>query len=171
MIAAARAGQLDHRGQGGQVVADDDHVGAGDGQVRADAHRGPDPGGGQRRRPADLRFETFGSSGRFAPEAFTVRIPRLGVETLVPHDVSMLEALEACGADMMFDCRRGECGLCEVKVLDVDGVIDHRDVFLSDEQHRAGDRLQCCVSRVVSARTGGLSGADGRPGVVTIDVP
>jgi vanillate O-demethylase ferredoxin subunit len=123
------------------------------------------------RRPADLRFETFGSSGRFAPEAFTVRIPRLGLETLVPHDVSMLEALEACGADMMFDCRRGECGLCEVKVLDVDGVIDHRDVFLSDEQHRAGDRLQCCVSRVVSARTGGLSGADGRPAVVSIDVP
>src|SRR5919112_893791 len=123
------------------------------------------------RRPADLRFETFGSSGRFAPEAFRVAIPRLGLETLVPHDTSMLEALEACGADMMFDCRRGECGLCEVKVLDVDGVIDHRDVFLSDEQHRAGDRLQCCVSRVVSARTGGLSGTDRRPGVVPIDVP
>jgi ferredoxin-NADP reductase len=123
------------------------------------------------RRPADLRFETFGSSGRFAPEAFTVRIPRLGMETLVSHDAPMLEALEACGADMMFDCRRGECGLCEVKVLDVDGVIDHRDVFLSDEQHRAGDRLQCCVSRVVSARTGGLAGGDGRPAVVSIDVP
>ena len=123
------------------------------------------------RRPADLRFETFGSSGRFAPEAFTVRIPRLGLETLVPHDVSMLEALEACGADMMYDCRRGECGLCEVRVLDVDGVIDHRDVFLSDEQHRVGDRLQSCVSRVVSARTGGLAGGDGRPGVDSIDVP
>jgi ferredoxin-NADP reductase len=123
------------------------------------------------RRPADLRFETFGSSGRFAPESFTVRIPRLGLETLVPHDVSMLEALEACGADMMYDCRRGECGLCEVRVLDVDGVIDHRDVFLSDEQHRAGDRLQSCVSRVVSARTGGLSGGNGGPGVVSIDVP
>ena len=75
-----------------------------------------------------------------------------------PHDVSMLEALEACGADMMFDCRRGECGLCQVKVLDVEGVIDHRDVFLSDAQHQAGDRLQCCVSRIVSPRTGGLAG-------------
>ena len=126
---------------------------------------------GAGRRPADLRFETFGSSGRFAPESFTVRIPRLGLETLVPHDVSMLEALEACGADMMYDCRRGECGLCEVRVLDVDGVIDHRDVFLSDEQHQVGDRLQSCVSRVVSARTGGLTGGDGRPGVVSIDVP
>jgi ferredoxin-NADP reductase len=123
------------------------------------------------RRPSDLRFETFGSSGRFAPEPFTVKIPRLGLETLVTHDTSMLEALESCGADMMFDCRRGECGLCQVKVLGIDGVIDHRDVFLSDEQHQAGDRLQACVSRVVSPRTGGLAGADGQPASVTIDVP
>ena len=123
------------------------------------------------RRPAELRFETFGSSGRFAPEAFRVRIPRLGLETLVGHDVSMLEALEASGADMMYDCRRGECGLCQVKVLDVTGVVDHRDVFLSDAQHAAGDRLQCCVSRVVSPRTGGLAGADGQQAAVTIDVP
>jgi len=122
------------------------------------------------RRPSDLRFETFGSSGRFAPEPFRVRIPRLGLETVVPHDVSMLDALEACGADMMYDCRRGECGLCQVKVLEVDGVIDHRDVFLSDAQHKAGDRLQCCVSRVVSAHTGGLTGADGRQAAVSIDV-
>ena len=123
------------------------------------------------RRPADLRFETFGSSGRFAPEPFTVKIPRLGLETLVTHDVSMLDALESCGADMMFDCRRGECGLCQVKVLEVQGVIDHRDVFLSDAQHEANDRLQSCVSRVVSPRTGGLPAADGQPAAVTIDVP
>jgi ferredoxin-NADP reductase len=123
------------------------------------------------RRPAELRFETFGSSGRFAPEPFTVRIPKLGLETVVPHDVSMLEALEACGADLMYDCRRGECGLCQVKVLDVDGAIDHRDVFLSDAQHEQGDRLQCCVSRVVSGRTAGLAETDGRPAAVTIDVP
>jgi vanillate O-demethylase ferredoxin subunit len=126
------------------------------------------------RRPAELRFETFGSSGRFAPEAFRVRIPRLGLETTVSGDVSMLEALEACGADMMYDCRRGECGLCQVKVLDVQGAIDHRDVFLSDAQHEKNDRLQCCVSRIVSPRTGGLMNGDGQGaeyGSVTIDVP
>ena len=121
------------------------------------------------RRPADLRFETFGSSGRFAPEPFRVRVPKLGLETVVPHDGSMLEALEAAGADLMFDCRRGECGLCQVKVLDVDGVIDHRDVFLSADQHRAGDRLQTCVSRVVSART--AAAGDGRDAALSIDVP
>ena len=113
------------------------------------------------RRPSELRFETFGSSGRFAPEAFRVRIPRLGLETTVSGDVSMLEALEACGADMMYDCRRGECGLCQVKVLDVRGAIDHRDVFLSDAQHEKNDRLQCCVSRIVSPHTAGTGGRRG----------
>ncbi len=123
------------------------------------------------RRPAELRFETFGSSGRFAPEAFRVAVPRLGLETVVSPETSLLDALEGCGAEVMFDCRRGECGLCQVTVLDVQGGIDHRDVFLSEEQHRKNDRLQCCVSRVVSARTAGLAGANGQPAVLTIDVP
>jgi len=123
------------------------------------------------RPPSSLRFETFGSSGRFAPEPFRVRIPRLGYDVMVPHDVSLLEALENAGADMMFDCRRGECGLCEVRVMDVHGVIDHRDVFFSDAQHQRGDRMCTCVSRVVSARTGGASGADGHDPVLTIDIP
>ena len=119
---------------------------------------------------ADLRFETFGSSGRFAPEAFRVRIPRLGLETTVPADVSMLEALEACGADMMYDCRRGECGLCQVKVLDVQGAIDHRDVFLSDAQHHEGDRILTCVSRVVSPRTIEKTASEST-GAISIAVP
>lgn len=119
---------------------------------------------------AGLRFETFGSSGRFAPEPFTVRIPRLGLETVVPEDLTMLEALERAGADLMYDCRRGECGLCEVTVLDVSGAIDHRDVFYSEAQQATGDRLCTCVSRVVSARTAGTGAATG-PGVLSIDVP
>jgi ferredoxin-NADP reductase len=123
------------------------------------------------RAPARLRFETFGSSGRFAPEPFRVRIPRTGLDIVVPHDTSMLEALEAAGADLMFDCRRGECGLCQVKVLEVQGVIDHRDVFLSDTQHKAADRMQSCVSRIVSPRTGGLTTTNGHDAAVTIDIP
>ena len=33
-----------------------------------------------------------------------------------------------------WDCRRGECGLCAMDVLAVDGEIDHRDVFLSEHE-------------------------------------
>jgi vanillate O-demethylase ferredoxin subunit len=122
------------------------------------------------RPPSALRFETFGSSGRFAPEPFRVRIPRIGLDVVVSHDVTMLEALEHAGADMMFDCRRGECGLCEIRVLEVQGVIDHRDVFFSDAQHRRGDRMCTCVSRVVSPRTAGVSADDQQP-ALTIEIP
>lgn len=100
-------------------------------------------------RPADgLRFETFGNSGRYASEPFTVRIPRLGKEILVSRNQTMLDALEAAGVDMIYDCRRGECGLCAVRILEVEGVVDHRDVFFSDAQKAANTHLCTCVSRV-----------------------
>lgn len=102
---------------------------------------------------ANLRMETFGNSGWFDPEPFTVRIPALGIETVVRPDQSMLEALDAAGADMMYDCRKGECGLCEVRIVELDGEIDHRDVFYSERQRNARGKMCCCVSRVVS--TGG----------------
>lgn len=60
----------------------------------------------------------------------------------------MLDALEAAGADMMFDCRKGECCLCEVRMLTLEGHIDHRDVFYSEGQKDARSKQCCCVSRV-----------------------
>jgi ferredoxin-NADP reductase len=101
-------------------------------------------------RPIDqLRFETFGNSGRFASEPFKVKIPRLGKEVDVPVGQTMLEALEAAGIDMIFDCRRGECGLCALPILETDGIVDHRDVFFSDEEKAANVKLCTCVSRVI----------------------
>jgi hypothetical protein len=44
---------------------------------------------------------------------------------------------------------RGECGLCAVDILGLDGEVDHRDVFLSDEEKRSIRRICTCVSRVV----------------------
>jgi ferredoxin-NADP reductase len=111
----------------------------------------------------NLRYETFGNSGWYDPEEFVVRVPRLGVETTVPAGKSMLEALEDAGFDMMFDCRKGECGLCEVRLLGLQGSIDHRDVFYSERQQHAAAKMSCCVSRAVSSQTGARA-------VVTIDV-
>jgi vanillate O-demethylase ferredoxin subunit len=119
-----------------------------------------------------LRYETFGNSGWHDPEEFLVRIPRLGVEAKVGQGRSMLEALEDAGVDMMFDCRKGECGLCEVRILDLNGAIDHRDVFYSQRQQHAAEKMCCCVSRAVSSATGSRANANssGFPAVVTIDV-
>lgn len=118
----------------------------------------------------NLRYETFGNSGWFDPEEFVVRVPRLGVETTVGPGESMLEALESAGVDMMFDCRKGECGLCEVRLLGLQGTVDHRDVFYSERQQQAAAKMCCCVSRAVSSETGARADATGERAVVTIDV-
>ena len=102
---------------------------------------------------ADLRYETFGSSGRFAPQAFRVKIPRHNLDIVVPADHGLLDELELAGVQTMYDCRRGECGLCAMDVISVDGEIDHRDVFLSDEEKTSNQRICVCVSRVVGEIT------------------
>ncbi|RED30530.1 vanillate demethylase subunit B [Rhodopseudomonas thermotolerans] len=99
-------------------------------------------------RPAsDLCFETFGSSGRLPTTEFRVRIAATGNEIVVPHDRSMLDALNAAGFEVIFDCERGECGVCALDVTAVDGEIDHRDVFFSDHQKHDSAKMCTCVSR------------------------
>jgi vanillate O-demethylase ferredoxin subunit len=102
----------------------------------------------------NLRFETFGSSGWFQPEEFVLRVPEREVETTVGTDETMLEALTRAGVDVMYDCRKGECGLCLLDIDTVEGALDHRDVFLSAAQKADGRSISTCVSRVAS-RTGG----------------
>ena len=96
---------------------------------------------------ADFCYETFGSSGRFAAEPFRVRVKDTGAELVIPRDRSMLDVLCEAGHDMISDCKRGECGVCAVDVVDVDGRIDHRDVFFSDAQKRENRKICPCVSR------------------------
>lgn len=116
-----------------------------------------------------LRYETFASSGWFEAEPFTVTVPRLGISTRVSPRESILEALERAGADMMAECRKGECGLCQVKVLALDGRIDHRDVFFSEEERETVGKLCTCVSRVV--RTSAAPGRHTPPGALTVELP
>lgn len=106
---------------------------------------------GAGRPPAGLRFETFGSSGRFAAQAFRVRVPRQQIDIMVPADTTLLDALERAGVETLWGCRRGECGLCAMDVLSLDGEADHRDVFLSAHEKQQCSRICACVSRVVGS--------------------
>ncbi len=105
------------------------------------------------RRLAHLRFETFGSSGSFPAVAFRVVMPRHGLDFMVPAQQTLLEALSDKGVQTISDCKRGECGLCAMDVLSVDGKLDHRDVFLSPHEKAACNRLCPCVSRAEGTLT------------------
>lgn len=107
------------------------------------------------RAPSDLRFETFGSSGLKPTAEFRVRLKDIDTELVVPQNSSMLDALNAAGFEVISDCQRGECGVCAVDVIAVEGEIDHRDVFFSDAQKHDNRKICPCVSRAI--------------GVVTID--
>ncbi len=100
-------------------------------------------------RPVDqLRFETFANSGRYPNAPFSVNLPHIRRTVDVAKNQTILEALEAAGIEAMYDCRRGECGLCALDVIAVDGIIDHRDVFFSEEEKAEGKKLCACVSRI-----------------------
>ncbi len=101
------------------------------------------------RPPAAFRFETFASSGAWPPEPFVVKVRDRGVAVTVLENQTVLTALQQAGVEIMSDCLRGECGLCAVDVIEAEGRLDHRDVFLGPDQKAAGKKLCACVSRAV----------------------
>jgi vanillate O-demethylase ferredoxin subunit len=78
-------------------------------------------------------------------DSFVIRLARTGGDYSVEADQSIVQVLRAAGADIQTSCEQGVCGTCLTGVLS--GTPDHRDVFLSDEEREAGDKIMCCVSR------------------------
>jgi ferredoxin-NADP reductase len=100
------------------------------------------------RAAADLRFETFGNTGRSEAQPFWVELPRHQLRLQVPADRSLLDVLNDAGVETLFDCKRGECGLCALDIVRIEGTVDHRDVFFSPHQKSANQQLCACVSRI-----------------------
>ena len=97
-----------------------------------------------------VHFELFASPDTHeGDQPFEVEINDGRVFT-IPADRTIVEVLEEAGVDVMYDCARGDCGICQTDVLD--GEPDHRDVVLSDAERAAGEVMQICVSRAKSAR-------------------
>ena len=81
-------------------------------------------------------------------ESFVVRLARSGGDYVVPADKTIVHALAACGVHIETSCEQGVCGTCLTGLLE--GVPDHRDVFLTDEERAANDKMLPCVSRAQS---------------------
>ena len=100
-----------------------------------------------------LHLERFAAKERPAgavDAAFEVELRRSGTTVEVAADESMLDAVLRAGADVPFSCREGTCGTCETAVLD--GVPDHRDSVLTEDEQAANDCMMVCVSRSCSAK-------------------
>jgi ferredoxin-NADP reductase len=83
-------------------------------------------------------------------QAFDVVLASSGRTFTVPADQTLLDCMIENGCDPMFDCKRGECGVCATPVME--GEIDHRDYVLSAREKAAGNVIQTCVSRAKGAR-------------------
>ena len=82
-------------------------------------------------------------------DTFKVRLARAGGEYVVSADQSIVQALAANGVTVETSCEQGVCGTCLTGLLE--GIPDHRDVFLTDAEKKAGGKIMPCVSRSMSA--------------------
>ena len=108
--------------------------------------------------PGSLKVERFPlreltaeeAAGRGARDGdLELVLARSGQQFEVPAGCSILEVLEKNGIYPNSSCLEGTCGTCETAVLE--GVPDHRDSIL-DEEDRAGNETMMCVSRARSSR-------------------
>ena len=81
---------------------------------------------------------------------FEVEATRSGRVVTVGPDTSVLDALSSAGVPVLSSCTEGICGTCEVAVLD--GIPEHRDSILTDEEREASETMFVCVSRCLSPR-------------------
>ena len=103
--------------------------------------------------PRSLRVERFSARPLTAPvraEAFEVELARSQLSLTIPPDRSILDVVEEAGVGVLSSCAEGTCGTCETAVLD--GLPDHRDSVLTEDERRAGDCMMICVSRSCTAR-------------------
>ena len=80
--------------------------------------------------------------------AFQVKIASSGEIIEIAAEQSIVEALEAHGIDITVSCEQGICGTCLTPLIE--GTPDHRDVFMTDEEHAANDMITLCCSRAKS---------------------
>jgi len=109
-----------------------------------------------RLRPGVLHIERF-----TAPEVvttgepgvnteFEVELRQTGAVITVPADKTLLAAIRQVLPRVLYACEEGYCGTCETRVLE--GLPDHRDVILTDDEKARNETMMICVSRSCSPK-------------------
>lgn len=97
-----------------------------------------------------IHFEYFSAEVDTSGTEFEVFAAASGVTIRVPDGMSIAKALKAAGVKVDVSCEEGVCGTCICDVLE--GIPDHRDHFLNEEERASGDQMAVCCSRAKSSR-------------------
>ncbi|WP_168795913.1 PDR/VanB family oxidoreductase [Paraburkholderia aromaticivorans] len=99
---------------------------------------------------AQLHYEFFSAEvvKTDRDTAFQVMLARSGRIIDVSPNTTVTKALAAAGIDIPVSCEQGICGTCLTHV--VEGVPDHRDMYLTDEEKAQNDQFTPCCSRSCS---------------------
>jgi len=103
-------------------------------------------------RPSDhVHVEYFKAREKPAAEGgFELKLARSNRTIAVQVGQTILDALLEAGISANYACTEGVCGTCETRV--VEGVPDHRDLFLSKEEQEANKTIMICCSGSKSPR-------------------
>ena len=94
-----------------------------------------------------IHVEHFGAAPAASGQetGFEVKIASTGQVYRIGPGQSVTRALEAQGIVIPVSCEQGVCGTCITRVLE--GRIEHRDQYFSDEERALNDQFTPCCSR------------------------
>ena len=97
-------------------------------------------------RPAErVHVEYFKAREKPASEGgFEVRLARSNRTITVEPGKTILNALLEAGITVNYSCSEGVCGTCETRVIE--GLPDHRDLFLGKEEQATNKTMMICCS-------------------------
>lgn len=94
---------------------------------------------------AHVHLERFGAELNTDGAPFTVIAATSGKTLNVAPGETIAEKLTEAGIDVPMSCQSGVCGTCVTKVLD--GMPDHRDMVLTDQEKAGNQVIALCCSR------------------------
>jgi vanillate monooxygenase ferredoxin subunit len=100
--------------------------------------------------PECLHWEFFANTPAAANAGtFHIKIASSGQLIEVAEGQTVIAALSAHGIDVPTSCEQGVCGTCLTRVIE--GIPDHKDLFLTPAEQAANDQFLPCCSRAKSA--------------------
>jgi vanillate O-demethylase ferredoxin subunit len=96
---------------------------------------------------AQLHVEYFSAAAVDASgdQPFDVKLASSGKVVTVQPGQTVIKVLLDAGVEVPYSCEEGVCGTCLTRVLE--GVPDHRDMYLTEEEQAANDQFTPCCSR------------------------